>query len=87
MASYYPRKVATIQDLQKLYPEFDDFIDEDEEDRLEGIKMWVVLLLQIWQILTTRQCKGKRKGSTKEEEDGRRYDRCWTRQATRINNA
>ncbi|KUJ09117.1 uncharacterized protein LY89DRAFT_676482 [Mollisia scopiformis] len=39
LASYYPRKVATIQDLQKLYPEFDEFIDEAEEDRLEGIKI------------------------------------------------
>lgn len=39
MASYYPRKVATIQDIAKMYPEFEDVIDEEEEDRLEGIKI------------------------------------------------
>lgn len=72
LASYYPRKVATIQDLQKLYPEFEDFIDEDEEDRLEQIKMFVVLLVEIWHTLTVIQSQSKRKGCPQEEEDSGR---------------
>jgi small subunit ribosomal protein S33 len=41
LAAYYPRKVATIQDLIKAYPEL-DIIDEEEEDRLESIRMYDV---------------------------------------------
>lgn len=39
LASYYPRKMATIQDLQRLYAEHLEIMDEDEEDRFEKIKM------------------------------------------------
>ncbi|RDL38215.1 Uncharacterized protein BP5553_02555 [Venustampulla echinocandica] len=39
LASYYPRKMATFKDLQKVYgPEFETY-DEAEEDRLEKIKI------------------------------------------------
>lgn len=41
LAAYYPRKMATFKDLQKVYgPEFETY-DEVEEDRLEKIKMYV----------------------------------------------
>jgi hypothetical protein len=39
LASYYPRKMGTIQDLQRLYAEHLEIMDEGEEDRLEKIKM------------------------------------------------
>ncbi|KAK4987491.1 hypothetical protein LTR66_006483 [Elasticomyces elasticus] len=38
LAAYYPRRVATIKDLQKLYPNYETY-DEDEEDRLEHIQI------------------------------------------------
>ena len=40
VAAYYPRRVATIADLKKLYRGFDEEMetwDDDEEDRLEHI--------------------------------------------------
>ena len=40
MAAYYPRRVATIKDLQNLYKGFDEEMetwDDNEEDRLEHI--------------------------------------------------
>ncbi|CAD6581501.1 MAG: mitochondral 37S ribosomal protein S27 [Alectoria sarmentosa] len=40
VAAYYPRRVATIKDLQKLYKGFDEEMetwDDDEEDRLEHL--------------------------------------------------
>lgn len=40
IASYYPRRVATIKDLQKAYKSFDEELetwDEYEEDRLEHL--------------------------------------------------
>ncbi|TAQ90794.1 hypothetical protein B7494_g843 [Chlorociboria aeruginascens] len=33
LAAYYPRRVATFKDLQRAYPDFDMY-DEDEEERL-----------------------------------------------------
>jgi hypothetical protein len=39
LAAYYPRKVATIKDLQKAYAPMFETFDEDEEDRFEHIKM------------------------------------------------
>ncbi|KAL1583729.1 hypothetical protein WHR41_07489 [Cladosporium halotolerans] len=36
LAAYYPRRVATFKDLQKLYPGFETYNDF-EEDRLEHI--------------------------------------------------
>ncbi|EKD16314.1 hypothetical protein LZ554_002794 [Drepanopeziza brunnea f. sp. 'monogermtubi'] len=39
LAAYYPRRVATIKDLQKLYaPDFETW-DDAEEDRFEKIKI------------------------------------------------
>ncbi|SLM39890.1 mitochondrial 37s ribosomal protein rsm27 [Lasallia pustulata] len=38
MAAYYPRKVVTFRDLQKAYPDLETW-DEQEEDRLEGIRV------------------------------------------------
>jgi len=38
LAAYYPRRVATFTDLQKLYPG-GDMYDETEEDRLEHIQI------------------------------------------------
>lgn len=40
VASYYPRRVATIKDLQEAYKTFDEELetwDDDEEDRLEHL--------------------------------------------------
>jgi hypothetical protein len=39
LASYYPRKIGTIQDLQRVYTDELDIFDEEEEDRFEKIKM------------------------------------------------
>ncbi|KFX86657.1 hypothetical protein O988_08222 [Pseudogymnoascus sp. VKM F-3808] len=36
LAAYYPRKVATIKDLRKAYPELETW-NEKEEDRLETV--------------------------------------------------
>lgn len=35
-AAYYPRRVATIKELQRAYPGFETY-DEDEEDRVEHV--------------------------------------------------
>lgn len=43
MAAYYPRRVATFKDLKNLYPEYETY-DDDEEDRLEGIAMYVQMM-------------------------------------------
>lgn len=48
LASYYPRKVVTLRDLQKKFPDLETF-DEKEEDRLEHLTMLVLaqrLMLQ-----------------------------------------
>jgi hypothetical protein len=47
LASYYPRKIVTLRDLQKKFPDLETF-DEKEEDRLEHLTMLVLtqLLLQ-----------------------------------------
>jgi hypothetical protein len=46
LAAYYPRKMATIQDLQKAYePMGLETIDEDEDDRFEHIKMYDCFLM------------------------------------------
>ncbi|KAN0110193.1 Mitochondrial ribosomal subunit S27 domain containing protein [Hyaloscypha variabilis] len=39
LASYYPRKMATIQDLQRVYADELEIYDEEEEDRFEKIKI------------------------------------------------
>jgi small subunit ribosomal protein S33 len=40
LAAYYPRKMATIQDLQRAYADLPfEIYDEKEEDRFEKIKM------------------------------------------------
>ena len=36
LAAYYPRKVATIKDLKKQFPDFEVW-DDDELDRLEKV--------------------------------------------------
>ena len=41
MAAYYPRRVATFKDLQKAYPEYETY-DDDEEDRVEHVQMYVL---------------------------------------------
>lgn len=59
MAAYYPRRVATIKDLQKLYaPDFETW-DDAEEDRFEKIKMFVTLNNN-WQTPTNRLAVSKR---------------------------
>jgi hypothetical protein len=46
LAAYYPRKMATIKDLQKAYaPMGLETINEDEEDRFEHIKMYDYLTM------------------------------------------
>jgi small subunit ribosomal protein S33 len=39
LASYYPRKMLTIQDLQNAYKDELEIFDDEEEDRFEKIKM------------------------------------------------
>ncbi|TVY40314.1 Mitochondrial 37S ribosomal protein [Lachnellula subtilissima] len=39
LAAYYPRKMATFKDLQKAYGDQYENFDEEQEDRLEKIKM------------------------------------------------
>ncbi|CAK7568228.1 MAG: mitochondral 37S ribosomal protein S27 [Sporothrix epigloea] len=36
LASYYPRRIVTIKDLQREFPDF-TIINEEEEDRLEHL--------------------------------------------------
>ncbi|PNS15513.1 Mitochondrial 37S ribosomal protein S27 [Sphaceloma murrayae] len=38
LAAYYPRRIATIKDLAKAYPDY-EVIDEDEDDRLENVQI------------------------------------------------
>lgn len=40
LAAYYPRKTATIEDIQKEFEKFDLVTwNEEEEDRLEGLQI------------------------------------------------
>lgn len=63
----------TFKDLRKAYSEY-DVMDEDEDDRLESIRMYVVLaaLLAV-RLLTYTKYQSQREGSAKEEEDCRGY--------------
>ncbi|KAF2158121.1 hypothetical protein K461DRAFT_290369 [Myriangium duriaei CBS 260.36] len=38
LAAYYPRRIATIKDLAKAYPDY-EIVDEDEDDRLENVQI------------------------------------------------
>ena len=38
LAAYYPRRVATFQDLEKAYPEW-ELYEEKEQDRLEHVQI------------------------------------------------
>ena len=38
MAAYYPRRMGTIKELQKAYPDYEIF-DEAEEDRQEKVRI------------------------------------------------
>ena len=38
MAAYYPRKMGTIKELQRAYPGYEIF-DEDEEERFEKVRI------------------------------------------------
>lgn len=40
VAAYYPRRVKTFKDLKNAYPDYETW-DEDEEDRLENIILYV----------------------------------------------
>ncbi|KAL8669357.1 MAG: hypothetical protein Q9168_006049 [Polycauliona sp. 1 TL-2023] len=42
VATYYPRRVATYKDLEKLYPELETW-DDEEEDRLEHIGLYDIM--------------------------------------------
>ena len=37
LAAYYPRRIVTIKDLQKAYPDC-EIDNEKEEDRLEAVE-------------------------------------------------
>ncbi|KAL8908495.1 MAG: hypothetical protein Q9207_000801 [Kuettlingeria erythrocarpa] len=39
VAAYYPRRLATIKDLRKLYPDLETW-DDDEDDRLEHLGLY-----------------------------------------------
>lgn len=41
LASYYPRRIVTIKDLQREFPDF-TIINEEEEDRLEHLAGYVI---------------------------------------------
>lgn len=43
VASYYPRRPVTLKDLRKAYAPDLETWDEDEEDRLEKIVVYVTL--------------------------------------------
>jgi len=38
LAAYYPRRIVTIKDLQKAYPDLETW-DEDEEERKEHLQI------------------------------------------------
>ena len=46
LAAYYPRRVATFKMLQKAYPDYETY-DEEEEERLEKIKMYAPLMCSL----------------------------------------
>ena len=46
MTAYYPRRVKTLKDLKKAYPDYETW-DDDEEDRLEGIIVYVYSCSQV----------------------------------------
>ena len=69
--------MATIQDLQRLYKGELDIVDEEEEDRLEKIKMHVSIQEMLLEhLLIVLQSQSKRERCTEEETDSRRYG--WT---------
>lgn len=71
MAAYYPRKMATYQDLVKAYGENFETWNEPEEERLEMLKMYGMIdILYTGEVLTDSQYQSKRKGRAEEEEDG-----------------
>jgi hypothetical protein len=72
LAAYYPRKVSTVLDLMKAYPDL-DMINEAEEDRLEKIRMCVLKTADIEFSLITIQCQSQRKGCSQEAADKRGY--------------
>jgi hypothetical protein len=48
VAAYYPPRVGTVQDLRKLYPEY-DVPDDAEDDWLEHLQMFVFpYTLALW---------------------------------------
>jgi hypothetical protein len=54
VAAYYPRKVATVQMVQKIFKEIDlETWDEDEEERREHLQMYG---LNIYAILFVTDC-------------------------------
>ncbi|KAI9673321.1 MAG: mitochondral 37S ribosomal protein S27 [Trizodia sp. TS-e1964] len=75
LASYYPRRVVTLKDLAAAFPDL-EFYDEDEEDRLESIQVYVwfasVAACQDIHANLCRQCQIERKRCTQEEEERRR---------------
>ena len=42
LAAYYPRKTVTLKELTNKFPDW-EFIDEQEEHRLDHIKGYVTL--------------------------------------------
>jgi small subunit ribosomal protein S33 len=41
VAAYYPRRVKTLKDLKNAYPDLETW-DDDEEDRLEALIVYVL---------------------------------------------
>jgi hypothetical protein len=64
--------MGTLQDLRKAYPEY-TIVDEAEEERLEAIRMYVAELPVRIYLLTCTKAQSEREGTSKEEEDCRRY--------------
>ena len=66
--------MATFKDLQKAYPDLETFNDE-QEDRIEGLKLYVRIFQKISATADCIKSQSKRKRGAKEEEDCRGYSK------------
>lgn len=69
MAAYYPRKVITFKDLQKAYPDFETW-DEDEEDRTEAVRVYEHCPHTLYDQLLIASIEPNRKGKARQRRRG-----------------
>ncbi|KAF4631790.1 hypothetical protein G7Y89_g6345 [Cudoniella acicularis] len=69
LAAYYPRKMATFKDLQKAYGDSFETYNEEEEERLEMLKMYAELGLEDLGLILTIDfsIKARGKGAPKKK--------------------